>query len=150
LLAALYSYFFSKTHWYDGMDNSDSGNSKKGQNVDASGNSASSTSYTNMVTTDSGYKLQPIANPAELLPKDVNSQFSTLNPNVGSNNIAIPDLLEAGYHIGLDTIGQTLKNPNYDIRSAPLIPKTIVSPWNNSTIEPDIARVPLEIGQGLP
>jgi len=147
LLAALYSYFFSKTHWYDGMNGSSSGDSKTGGSTDSSGNS---TSFTSIVTPDSGYKLQPITNPADLLPKDVNSQFSTLNPNVGSNNIAIPDLLEAGYHIGLDTIGQTLKNPNYDIRSAPLIPKAVVSPWNNSTIEPDIARVPLEIGQGLP
>ena len=58
-----------------------------------------------------------------------------------------PDLLQAGYHIGLDTIGQTLRNANLQLRSDPIIPKTVVGPWLQSTIEPDIARVPLEIGQ---
>jgi hypothetical protein len=60
----------------------------------------------------------------------------------------MPDLLQAGYHIGLDTIGQTLRNPNYQLRSDPIIPKQEVGPWNLSTIEPDIGRVPLEIGVG--
>ena len=60
----------------------------------------------------------------------------------------MPDLLQAGYHIGLDTIGQTLRNPTYDLRSDPVIPKQDVGPWNQSTIEPDLARVPLELGCG--
>jgi hypothetical protein len=59
-----------------------------------------------------------------------------------------PDLLQAGYHIGLDTIGQTLRNANLQLRSDPIIPKMEVGPWAQSTIEPDIARVPLEIGVG--
>jgi len=53
--------------------------------------------------------------------------------------------LQAGYHIGLDTIGQTLKNANQQLRSDPVIPKTNVGPWNQSTIEPGF-QVPLEIG----
>ena len=90
-----------------------------------------------------------VANPSDLLPVDSNSQWSALNP-VGMNqgNVLMPDLLQAGYHIGLDTIGQTLRNPTYDLRSDPVIPKQDVGPWNQSTIEPDLARVPLELGCG--
>ena len=66
---------------------------------------------------------------------------------INQGNIVMPDLLDAGYLIGLDTIGQSLRNPNYQERSDPIIPKMNVGPWNNSTIEPDIGRVPLEIGQ---
>ena len=95
-----------------------------------------------------GYASQPVANPSELLPQDTNSAWSQLNPNASTNQVIIPDLLEAGYHIGLDTIGQTLKNPNLQERSEPIIPKQNISPWNNSSYEPDIARVPLEIGYG--
>jgi len=96
-----------------------------------------------------GYALQPVANPSELLPNDQNSQWSALNPNTMSQgNIMMPDLLQAGYHIGLDTIGQTLRNPNLQLRSDPVIAKADVGPWNLSTIEPDLGRVPLEIGQG--
>jgi hypothetical protein len=95
-----------------------------------------------------GYALQPVANPADLLPQDQNSQWSALNPNaMNKGDILMPDLLQAGYHIGLDTIGQTLRNPNLQLRSDPLIPKSDIGPWNQSTIEPDIGRVPLEIGQ---
>jgi hypothetical protein len=94
------------------------------------------------------YASQPVANPSDLLPSDKNNAWTSLNPNSNVNQVVIPDLLEAGYHIGLDTIGQTLKNPNLQERSEPIIPKQNVSPWNNSSYEPDIARVPLEIGYG--
>ena len=100
-------------------------------------------------TKSAGYALQPVANPSDLLPVDQNSQWSALNPNtMTQGNVLMPDLLQAGYHIGLDTIGQTLRNANYQLRSDPIIPKADVGPWNNSTMEPDLARVPLEIGQG--
>jgi hypothetical protein len=67
---------------------------------------------------------------------------------MNQGNVAMPDLLQAGYHIGLDTIGQTLRNANLQLRSDPIINKAAVGPWNQSTIEPDLARVPLEVGQG--
>jgi hypothetical protein len=65
---------------------------------------------------------------------------------MNQGDILMPDLLQAGYHIGLDTIGQTLRNPNLQLRSDPIITKADVGPWNHSTIEPDYARVPLELG----
>jgi len=98
---------------------------------------------------NSGYSMQPVANPQDLLPKDSNSKWAALNPStMNKGNVLIPDLLKAGYHIGLDTIGQTLRNANLQERSDPVIPKADVGPWNQSTIEPDLGRVPLELGQG--
>jgi len=93
----------------------------------------------------SGYSAVPSASPSDLLPSDQNSQWAQLNP-INQDSPNMPDLLQAGYHIGLDTIGQTLKNPNLQLRSDPYISKTSVGPWNNSTYEPDLMRVPLEVG----
>jgi hypothetical protein len=94
-----------------------------------------------------GYSSHAVANPSDLLPSDKNSKWASLNP-VNQGNVNTPDLLQAGYHIGLDTIGQTLKNPNLQLRSDPIIPKKEIGPWNQSTYEPDLMRVPLEVGCG--
>ena len=84
-------------------------------------------------------------NPNDLLPNDVNSQWSKLNPN-GNSELANVNLLKAGFYNGIDTIGSTLRNANLQVRSEPPNPTTTVSPWMQSTIEPDLMRVPLEIG----
>ena len=87
--------------------------------------------------------------PKDLLPTDDNKEWASLNPvNMNQGSILAGDMLQAGYHIGLDTIGQTLKNANLQLRSDPIIPKVDVGPWNQSTYEPDYGRVPLEIGYG--
>lgn len=88
-----------------------------------------------------------IQNPAELLPKDTNDQWAQLNPS-GKGELANVNLLKAGYHIGIDTVGQSLRNANLQIRSEPPNPQLSVGPWNQSTIEPDFFRPPLEIGSG--
>lgn len=88
-----------------------------------------------------------IENPAELLPKDTNSQWAQLNPS-GKGELANINLLKAGYHIGIDTVGQSLRNPNLQLRSEPPNPQIPVGPWNLSTIEHDYMRPPLEIGSG--
>jgi len=88
-----------------------------------------------------------IQNPAELLPKDSNSQWAQLNPS-GKGELANINLLKSGYHIGIDTVGQSLRNANLQIRSEPPNPQLNVGPWQNSTIEPDFMRPPLEIGSG--
>ena len=86
-----------------------------------------------------------IQNPAELFPKDSNNQLAQLNPS-GKGDLANINLLKAGYHIGIDTIGQSLRNANLQIRSEPPNPQTYVGPWQQSTITPDFMRPPLEIG----
>jgi len=86
-----------------------------------------------------------IQNPSDLLPKDTNSQWAHLNPT-GQGELANINLLRAGYHIGIDTIGESLRNANLQIRSEPPNPQLNVGPWNQSTITPDFLRPPLEIG----
>ena len=88
-----------------------------------------------------------IQNPAELLPKDANSQWASLNPN-GKGFLSNINLLNAGFNIGIDTIGSSLRNANLQIRSEPVNPQLNVGPWNQSTITPDFMRPPLEIGCG--
>ena len=94
-----------------------------------------------------GNAMGPVANPTDLLPNDVNNQWGELNA-MSRNSMNTPDLLQAGYHIGLDTVGQTLRNANLQERSDPIIPKGDSGPWNQSTIEPDFGRTPMEIGMG--
>jgi hypothetical protein len=86
-------------------------------------------------------------NPTELLPSDVNSAWAAVNPH-GAGDIQGKNFLSAGALIGINTIGQSLRNANLQERSDPIIPKQDISPWNNSTIEPDLGRVPLELGYG--
>lgn len=88
-----------------------------------------------------------IQNPAELLPKDANSQWASLNPN-GKGFLSNINLLNAGFNIGIDTIGSSLRNANLQIRSEPVNPQLNVGPWNQSTITHDFMRPPLEIGCG--
>ena len=88
-----------------------------------------------------------IQNPADLLPKDSNEGWAQLNP-AGKGELANVNLLKSGYHIGIDTVGQSLRNANLQIRSEPPNPQLNVGPWNQSTITSDYIRPPLEIGQG--
>lgn len=114
----------------------------------AASSSPIDSSFDSLATPEHESSHAATANPADLLPNDQNSQWSALNPNtMNKGDVLMPDLLQAGYHIGLDTIGQTLRNANLQLRSDPVIPKASVGPWNQSTIEPDLGRVPLEIGQ---
>jgi hypothetical protein len=83
--------------------------------------------------------------PDELLPKDNSSLWAQMNPS-GSGSLKDRNFLQSGYHIGINTVGQTLRNANLQIRSEPPNPQVNVSPWLNSTIEPDINRRPFEIG----
>ena len=87
------------------------------------------------------------ANPIDLLPKDNNSRWATTNPH-GMGELMNVNLLKAGHLTGIDTVAGTLRNANLQLRSEPPNPKTQVSPWSNSTIEPDLMRVPLELGCG--
>jgi len=86
-----------------------------------------------------------ISNPADLLPKDTNSEWAQLNPN-GVGDLENVSLLNSGHHIGINTVGTSLRNSNLQVRSEPVIPKSSVGPWLNSTIEPNCDRPKLEIG----
>ena len=89
----------------------------------------------------------PPQDPAALLPKDENSAWAQLNPR-GQGNLENVNLLRAGHHIGIDTVGSSLRNANLQVRSEPPNPQVNVGPWYNTTIEPDMMRRPLEIDCG--
>ena len=87
----------------------------------------------------------PVANPSDLLPRDSNNQWGSLNPS-GRGDLLGQNLLSATFLTGIDTIGNTMKNANLQLRSEPPNPQLNVGPWNQSTFAPDLMRTPLELG----
>jgi len=83
--------------------------------------------------------------PSELLPKDMNSVWAEQNP-MGPGSLKGKNFLSAGALIGVNTVGQSLRNANLQVRSEPPNPQVAVSIFNQSTIAPDISHRPLEIG----
>ena len=84
-------------------------------------------------------------NPDDLLPGNAATKFAASNPQAGGE-LKDQNFLEAGHHIGVNTVGQSLRNANRQLRSEPANPQVKVSPWLTTTIEPDTNRRPLEIG----
>ena len=84
----------------------------------------------------------------DLLPKyDAANEFAKENP-VGKL-LQEKSFLQAGYHMGINTVMQSNKIPYLDIRSVPPIPKTTVGPFMNSSYEQPVGsgRKFFEIGQ---
>lgn len=85
---------------------------------------------------------------ADLLPANNEAQaFESKFPN-GEGAATDKNFLIAGYNIGINTVGSSLKNANLQLRSDPYIPRKSVGPWNESTImSSDLTnRRTLEIG----
>jgi hypothetical protein len=93
------------------------------------------------------YPKQRELKPEDLLPKDMNTKWAQVNPT-GQGMLADRNFLDAGHHVGINTVGQTLRNANYGLRSEIPNPQIKVSPWQQSTIDPDVGRKPLEMGAG--
>lgn len=87
-----------------------------------------------------------VEDPSSLLPIDNNSEWSRLNPVLDGNNLQNLTLVSAAHHIGIDTVSQSLRNANLQIRSEPPNPQINVGPFNISTIGPDLTRPNFEIG----
>jgi len=83
--------------------------------------------------------------PSELLPKDMNSIWAEQNP-MGPGSLKGKNFLSAGALIGVNTVGQSLRNANLQLRSEPANPQVQISVFNQSTIAPDVSHRPLEIG----
>jgi hypothetical protein len=83
--------------------------------------------------------------PEELLPQDNCSLWAQVNPQ-GVGSLKDRNFLQAGWATGVSTVGSTLRNANLQLRSEPPNPQVKVSPWLQTTIEPDISRKPMEIG----
>ena len=86
--------------------------------------------------------------PEDLLPTDENKAIQEFNISkpIGEGILQGVNLLDSTYHVGVNTVGQTLRNANLQLRSEPPNPQVKVSPWLQTTIEPDLGRKPMEIG----
>lgn len=76
----------------------------------------------------------------DLLPKNAaNTKWAQVTPS-GQGELRDMNFVTAGWHIGVNTQGQSLRNANLSLRSEPINPQFKVSPWNMSTVEPDVSR----------
>ena len=82
----------------------------------------------------------------DLLPKDAaNSKWAQVAP-AGQGSVTDQNFLTAGYLNGVNTVGQSMRNANMQLRSDPPIDRVNVGPWNQTTIEYDNSRRFFEIG----
>lgn len=130
-----------------------SGNKANFANMDASGNLQQGFANMDDVTGPSEFdSVQGPAGcyprdqltPSELLPKDPNSVWAQQNP-MGQGSLKGKNFLSAGALIGVNTVGQSLRNANLQLRSEPPNPQVPVSVFYNSTIQPDTSHRDLEI-----
>ncbi len=84
-------------------------------------------------------------NPSELLPSDPHSGWAQLNPQ-GAGDLAGKNLIDPSYFLGVNTVGQSLRNANQQLRSDPPIPSGPSFGILQSTIQPDVYRKSFEIG----
>ena len=87
--------------------------------------------------------------PDELLPNSDAKNINNFNKDypVSEGILKGVNFLEAGYQVGVNTVGQSLRNANQQLRAEPANPQVNVSPWLNTTIGPDLGRRPLELGE---
>ena len=93
---------------------------------------------------------QPALKAEDLLPKEDSQaiqEFNIAKP-AGEGILNGVNMLDAGFHVGVNTVGQSLRNANQQLRAEPPNPQVQVSPWQMSSIGPDLLRRPLEDGEG--
>ena len=99
------------------------------------------------LTTDSlDFKKQNMDNynAKDFLPHEINDEWFQTDFSLAKYQLNDDKLINTErYIIGINTVGQSLKNASYDIRGTIPNPKFVISPWNNSTMEPDFNLKPL-------
>lgn len=155
LIIGLYYYSTNKSSFKDNLSGSmEKQPSNKMKMNSSSGIQAASGTESQMgssLTEVSGSSMQmnnakEIVNPADLLPSDKNNEWSNMNPP--RDDLKNLNFLAPEQHIGINTVGNSLRNANLQLRSEPANPQVPVGPFLNTTIEPDTTRRELEIGSG--
>jgi hypothetical protein len=136
ILALLLGNYATKYTSFDSMSNPDDG-APADDAADADEEKA------DVPSVDADKKTADAA-PSDLLPSASN-EWDVLN-SVGTSTGTNPDLLDAGHHQGIDTVSQSLRNANLQVRSDPAIPVVETGPWNQTTIEVANVQVPFNIG----
>jgi hypothetical protein len=79
--------------------------------------------------------VEELFNPEYYLPQEQNDEWwETLDQPIPLKD---RHLININKPIGINTIGSSLKNPSYDLRGTPACPKFAISPFMNSSIDPD-------------
>ena len=126
--------------------NGNSGNNRREVNShDMSNSSPQGVNFSNNSANNNNCLPRDVLNPEDLLPSSVapNNWDTPANPG----GIDGPNFLNPEHLVGVNTVGQSLRNANRQLRSEPANPQVKVSPWLQTTIEPDTNRKPLEIGE---
>jgi hypothetical protein len=80
----------------------------------------------------------------DFLPKEINDEWFETDFSLAKYQLNDDKLINTErYIIGINTVGQSLKNASYDIRGTVPCPKFVISPFNQSTYEPDFNLKPL-------
>jgi hypothetical protein len=83
-------------------------------------------------------------NAKDFLPKELNDDWFNTDFSQAKYMMNDDKLINVDkYVIGVNTVGSSLRAASYDIRGGISVPKFTVSPWANSTIEPDFNIKPL-------
>lgn len=75
------------------------------------------------------------------LPQEVNDDWFEVQPEPIS--VKNRHLINITKPIGINTIGSSLRNASWDIRGSVAVPKHVVSPFLQSSIEPDVNIKPM-------
>jgi hypothetical protein len=83
--------------------------------------------------------------PKDLLPQGKEEEIEQWDENNPAQEGILKgvNFLDAGFHVGVNTVGQSLRNANLNLRAEPPNPRVQVSPWMNTTINEDLTRRPL-------
>ena len=149
----LFNFEYNDTNLYNYGSNTDNKNMEQSINFGATLDNA----FDNQFPNNEKVQTAPTAPTLDLnkgnvskydakdyLPKEINDQWFDTDFSQAKFNINDDKLINTEkYVIGVNTVGQSLKNASYDMRGTIANPKYTVSPWNNSTYEPDYNLKPL-------
>ena len=77
-------------------------------------------------------------NVKDFLPKEINSEWFQTDLSNAKNELDQSSLIDVSrYCSGIDTVGTSMKNASRDIRGNIANPKMVVSPFLNSSYDPD-------------
>lgn len=141
------SYVDGKRGEYSKLESQDSYESQIAQNIDYSKESSNDKyipndngdgNYASYNQEKKDFSIKELMNAEKLLPQEENDWFDTVPEPVKVQN---RHLININRPIGVDTIGSSMKIACRDIRGNIPAPKFTVSPFLNSSVEPDIATV---------
>ena len=104
-------------------------NSEDFTGVDVSGDA-----HAQYISSNKKKKKDDIFNSKELLPREENTDWFETHDNVKVKN---RHLINVYRPIGVNTVASSLKNASRDFRGDETNPRFVVSPWNQSSIDPD-------------